>query len=487
MGISGLYKVLEDVSWTIDLRNLSKLHSDKDEKKVRVAIDGNVWIAKACHTFAVSMAVDSHQLSRYQTMLQASSNNNNNNDSKEEEDGLDKKKIQDYVYECSQWVCDQIQRLCLYEGMDIIVVFDGKTPPLKQQCSNQRKEKRQQAADALLTTENVETRIQLAKRSGGNETYPLIVGCLLELLESHSIPVLVAPYEADAQLMYLSQNGYVDVILTEDSDLYLTCPLIFTKYESHSGTVQLIRQIDLGACTTSNLLDMSPLQSILIMIAAGCDYCSSLPGIGIRTAIKVIQSAFLLTTNSQTNHVILLPQIFQELYHHSSTTTNKKDHDEYELQFMKAIILLRHAIVFCPIQKQCIMMNHPNENDPDHFLLCQHPPYQEFFQNSNNHTLSDIIGTPIHDNDKAISIATGKCNPKTNEPYLTLNNNNDTSMEEDSPLSPLDEFNSQPDHTNNTTTNLSDIESPEAEKSPPLLSSPERKRKKIETSVLRQE
>ena len=457
MGISGLYKVLEDVVWPIDLRNLSKLCSDNGGKKVRVAIDGNVWIAKACHTFAVSMAVDSHQLSRYQMMLHTSSNNDR------KEDDLDTKKIQDYVYECSQWVCDQIQRLCLYESMDIIVVLDGKTPPLKQPCSHQRKEKRQQAADTLLTTENVETRIQLAKRSGGEKTttFPLIVGCLLELLESHTIPVLVAPYEADAQLMYLSQNGYVDVILTEDSDLYLTCPLIFTKYESHSGTAQLLRQIDLGSCTTSNLLDISPLQSILIMIAAGCDYCSSLPGIGIRTAIKVIQSAFLTTTTSQCKNVILLPQIFQELYHHSSTTT-KDDHEEYELQFMKAIILFRHAIVFCPIQKQCIMMNHPQKNDPDHLLLCQHPPYQELFHNNNSNNnpdsfLSDIIGTPIHDNDIAISIATGKLNPKTNQPYPTLNNNNDTSME-DSPLSPPDGFHSQPDHTSNTTMNLTNSE-----------------------------
>jgi exonuclease-1 len=40
----------------------------------------------------------------------------------------------------------------------------------------------------------------------------------------------VAPYEADAQLYYLEREGYVDGIITEDSDL-----LVFgCKQVSHS-------------------------------------------------------------------------------------------------------------------------------------------------------------------------------------------------------------------------------------------------------------
>ena len=34
-----------------------------------------------------------------------------------------------------------------------------------------------------------------------------------------NIPVIVAPYEADAQLTYLVNKNIVDVIITEDSDL----------------------------------------------------------------------------------------------------------------------------------------------------------------------------------------------------------------------------------------------------------------------------
>lgn len=33
------------------------------------------------------------------------------------------------------------------------------------------------------------------------------------------VEVIVAPYEADAQMAYLANTGYVDAVITEDSDL----------------------------------------------------------------------------------------------------------------------------------------------------------------------------------------------------------------------------------------------------------------------------
>ena len=46
----------------------------------------------------------------------------------------------------------------------------------------------------------------------------------LALMVKHTFPneeieFIVSPYEADAQLAYLSRTNYVDYIVTEDSDL----------------------------------------------------------------------------------------------------------------------------------------------------------------------------------------------------------------------------------------------------------------------------
>ena len=48
---------------------------------------------------------------------------------------------------------------------------------------------------------------------------PDIAYKLIEVLKSHNYKYIVAPYEADAQLAYLSRKDLVDVIITEDSDL----------------------------------------------------------------------------------------------------------------------------------------------------------------------------------------------------------------------------------------------------------------------------
>ena len=45
--------------------------------------------------------------------------------------------------------------------------------------------------------------------------------CVFSLQECRSVGVecIVAPYEADSQLAYLSKESLVDLVITEDSDL----------------------------------------------------------------------------------------------------------------------------------------------------------------------------------------------------------------------------------------------------------------------------
>ena len=56
---------------------------------------------------------------------------------------------------------------------------------------------------------------------------------------------IVAPYEADVQLAYLSINGRVDAVVTEDSDLVVYgAKRIFLKMDKH-GAGQLFCQSSL--------------------------------------------------------------------------------------------------------------------------------------------------------------------------------------------------------------------------------------------------
>lgn len=72
---------------------------------------------------------------------------------------------------------------------------------------------------------------------------PDVANRLICVLRERKIPFIVAPYEADAQLAYLSRNGFVDVVMTEDSDLLAygaRCVLFkfdFTTYEGDEITL----------------------------------------------------------------------------------------------------------------------------------------------------------------------------------------------------------------------------------------------------------
>jgi exonuclease-1 len=61
------------------------------------------------------------------------------------------------------------------------------------------------------------------------------------LKEAH-VDYVVAPYEADAQLAFLERKGYVDAILSEDSDLVVFgCAVILFKLDPAGAVVEYRR------------------------------------------------------------------------------------------------------------------------------------------------------------------------------------------------------------------------------------------------------
>lgn len=50
---------------------------------------------------------------------------------------------------------------------------------------------------------------------------------MLQVLKRENVDYIVAPYEADSQMAFLSVNNIVDAVVTEDSDLIpFGCPRV---------------------------------------------------------------------------------------------------------------------------------------------------------------------------------------------------------------------------------------------------------------------
>ena len=105
------------------------------------------------------------------------------------------------------------------------------------------------------------------------------------------VEVLVAPFEADAELAYLSKTGYVEAVLSEDGDqleLY-SCDVVLNKFEMKAGTVQETgwHTIRAGLDKTifKNLArDNLPQRMMEACLLEGGDYLASLDRIGLDTA-----------------------------------------------------------------------------------------------------------------------------------------------------------------------------------------------------------
>ena len=68
---------------------------------------------------------------------------------------------------------------------------------------------------------------------------------------SVGVECIVAPYEADAQLAYLSREGIVDLVITEDSDL-----LVFgsKRVSTHAATPDLGCSAQVKCCPLCQVL-----------------------------------------------------------------------------------------------------------------------------------------------------------------------------------------------------------------------------------------
>lgn len=105
-----------------------------------------------------------------------------------------------------------------------VVVFDGGHLPFKASTEEDRQRRR----DASM--EQARTKLAEGDLKGAIENFqravhitPSMANELIQILKAEGVEFVVAPYEADAQLAYLSrldpEKGGIVAVISEDSDL----------------------------------------------------------------------------------------------------------------------------------------------------------------------------------------------------------------------------------------------------------------------------
>ncbi|CAI7672144.1 unnamed protein product [Penicillium bialowiezense] len=182
------------------------------------------------------------------------------------------------------------RKMLLFFGVKPYLVFDGDNLPSKSGTEQDRYRRRQESKALGL---------ELQRKGRMPEAYqefqkavdvtPYMARQLIEELKQMNVQYVVAPYEADAQLVYLEQQGDIDGIISEDSDLLVFgAKRLLSKLDQHGECIELNRA-DFAACREVSLAGWSDADFRTMCIMSGCDYLANIPKMGLKTAYRVVR------------------------------------------------------------------------------------------------------------------------------------------------------------------------------------------------------
>ncbi|KAJ6233952.1 exonuclease 1 [Anaeramoeba flamelloides] len=140
----------------------------------------------------------------------------------------------------------QFINLLIKFGITPFVVFDGASLPMKLETQSSRTKTRLESFKKAQEFEKEGNMMEAKRfyqrsvRIRSKNAHDLLVE-----LKKKNIRVLVAPYEADPQLAWLSMNGHVDAVLSVDSDLVVLGVKTFIHRWDNKGNAEQINRKDI--------------------------------------------------------------------------------------------------------------------------------------------------------------------------------------------------------------------------------------------------
>jgi len=186
----------------------------------------------------------------------------------------------------------------LENGIKPVYVFDGEAPKLKAKEQQKRREIRDAAYTEWKLAKS-EGRIEDARKAGqasSKLTSPMISESK-ELLAALGIPVIQAPSEGEAVAAQMAREDIVWASASQDNDsLLYNCPRMIRNLSisgrrriARSQSTKTIEPQLINLDDNLHKLEIKLEQLIDIAILVGTDYNDKVPGIGQKTALKLVK------------------------------------------------------------------------------------------------------------------------------------------------------------------------------------------------------
>lgn len=271
-------------------------------------------------------------------------------------------------------------RMLLHFGVIPYIVFDGDYLPSKAQTEQERAKRREDSKQKGLEFYRLQkpSLAQLEFQKAVDVT-PEMARQLIDELKKIGVQYVVAPYEADAQMVYLEKKGIIQGILSEDSDLLVFgAKRLLTKLDQYGDCIE-VNRADFTSCKEISLIGWTDAEFRRMAILSGCDYLANINRMGLKSAYRLVRKY-------KTIEKIVRMLQFDGQYHVPTG---------YLEAFYRAELTFLHQRVFCPLANDVVMMS-------------------EFDSASKPQDLS-FIGEPIEQK-VAIGVAKGELDPMTKAP-----------------------------------------------------------------------
>ncbi|KAK5010781.1 hypothetical protein LTR28_007818, partial [Elasticomyces elasticus] len=237
-------------------------------------------------------------------------------------------------------------RMLIHFGVKPYLVFDGDYLPSKNSTERGRASRRREAKrtglELLRMGKPSQAQLELQKAV---DVTPEMARQLIEELKNAGVDYLVAPYEADSQMVYLEKKGIIQGILSEDSDLLVFgAKCLLTKLDQYGDCV-VINRSDFTACREISLTGWSDAEFRQMAILSGCDYLPGIEKMGLKTAYRLIRkhkTVERVVRSVQFDGKMKVPAGYMEAFGQAEKT-------------------FLYQWVFCPITQSLINLTEPDE------------------------------------------------------------------------------------------------------------------------------
>lgn len=238
-----------------------------------------------------------------------------------------------------------VKKLSMLRSFQIepYLVFDGDAIGVKKDTEIKRKDKRKESKEiAERLWRAGERRNAMDYFQKCVDVTPEMAKCVIDYCKTQGISYVVAPFEADAQMVYLEKSGIIQGIISEDSDLLVFgCCRLITKLNDFGECIEICRD-DFNKLPHKFAMNKLSEQEIRVMVClSGCDYTNGIPKVGLITAMKLVQRFRTL------ERILLYIQREGKL----------KVPSEFLVEFELANFAFQYQRVFCPSQRKIVSLN----------------------------------------------------------------------------------------------------------------------------------